>query len=455
MSNLKIKPRTHFKTRGGISQSKLFVIAGVAFLVVFAVVQWMRTPIPSRYQESIYDDVIGGTFRNFENEPAARRLYEKMFEVMQMASTLSYTVETSYLRSDRALFKNRPYMHKGYYKTWLEKPKSIRLEQRDRMGEVRTVFVGVDDSMRAYWPVGRPKFPSDTNDEDYQKTRQNVFFESRFTHFIAKIGYLSGGGVRPVLFPSKFFSHAKNQWKHIDAVRGVGEEEVGGEMCDVIEISFLHGQRSHLLWLAKTDHLPRKIKNVVRACQVLTSYETWFNVHLDEHIPNTQFEWNPPENWIAIQVKPPPLPPLLKPGEEAPDFSLTSANGNIIRLKDYRGSVLWLNFWHVGRPQCIALLPLLEETHQKYKNNGLVVLGFDCDDRPEFVIETMQRASVTYPSISDPSEFAQTVARKKYGAVMLPTNYLIDENGKVAASWRGYQQGDKRPLEALQKLGFY
>ncbi len=331
---VKMKPRAG-STSEGIALSKLFGISISAVIAIFAFVYWLNTPVPSKYQESIYDDVIGESFPNFVDEVEARNLYGKMFDAFPLSSTLSFSVEFSPILNDKGILKGVTYANVGSYRIWMKKPMQFRWEAVDRKGNVQTVFISNGDSIYVYWPQGRGRMPVDQNNEIYKSTRHNVFFKENFSMSKLQmwLGTLSSDHIRPILFPPVHFNGLRNPMQYAKAIRIVGEEKMNGELCDVIEVSFLFGQRSHLLWLSKIDHLPRRIKQVSRVCEYLTTYETWHDVHQNEDIPDRMFEWNPPADWTEIHIPSPSLPPLLQSGEDAPDSSLMYTNGELIRLK--------------------------------------------------------------------------------------------------------------------------
>src|SRR4051812_18502834 len=65
----------------------------------------------------------------------------------------------------------------------------------------------------------------------------------------------------------------------------------------------------------------------------------------------------------------------------APDFTLRDLAGRDVRLSDYQGkNVVLLDFWATWCVPCEAALPHIEELYQRYKDNGLVVLGIAMDD---------------------------------------------------------------------------
>ena len=66
---------------------------------------------------------------------------------------------------------------------------------------------------------------------------------------------------------------------------------------------------------------------------------------------------------------------MLKIGDRAPDFVSTQLNGSPIRLSDYRGKVVLLDFWATWCAPCIAELPNVTRVYEKYQDRGLEVLG--------------------------------------------------------------------------------
>jgi hypothetical protein len=151
----------------------------------------------------------------------------------------------------------------------------------------------------------------------------------------------------PVLDPSTFHGYTDSLQAYLDGVKSLGTEKVGDEDCDKIEVSIMKHQRSWYLWLSKRDHLPRKLKQVVRVSYDIVMHEEWSSVTLNAEIPDTMFVWKPPEGWKEWRL-PRPEERLLKPGAQAPDFDLTSADGKRIKLSDYRGRAVWFYIWRAG-----------------------------------------------------------------------------------------------------------
>jgi len=91
--------------------------------------------------------------------------------------------------------------------------------------------------------------------------------------------------------------------------------------------------------------------------------------------------------------------------------------------------------------------------HEKYADKGLLVLGFDCADQSDIALDLLRKNSLTFPTILDNSMAAVAVAQQDYHVSAVPTTYVIDREGKVAAAWIGYDKNNPRVPEELAELG--
>jgi hypothetical protein len=161
-----------------------------------------------------------------------------------------------------------------------------------------------------------------------------------------EVGYIGITGM-PILDLSMFHGYTDSLQEYIDGVKSLPDEKVEDEECEGIEVSIMKHQRSWYLWLSKRDHIPRKLREIVRVSYDLIITEQWSEVTLNADMPETLFAWKPPEGWA--QWKEPPIEiGLLKPGVKAPDFDLVSADGKHIKLSDFRGQVVWFYVWRAG-----------------------------------------------------------------------------------------------------------
>ena len=95
----------------------------------------------------------------------------------------------------------------------------------------------------------------------------------------------------------------------------------------------------------------------------------------------------------------------------------------------------------------------LQELYEKYKDKGLVILGFDFSDDKQIALDFLRENSATFPNILDVSDEAIKSGFLTYGATSAPVNYVLDRDGKIVAAWLGYEKGHKRALTALEKAG--
>ena len=117
----------------------------------------------------------------------------------------------------------------------------------------------------------------------------------------------------------------------------------------------------------------------------------------------------------------------LKIGMAAPDFSLPDMAGKRQQLSDYRGKVVFLNFWATWCKPCKEEMPSMQTMWENFKNEDFVILAVSMDrvttkkDIPTF-IESMR---LTFPVLTD--SWGQT--DKRYKLMGVPETYIIDQDG--------------------------
>ena len=133
---------------------------------------------------------------------------------------------------------------------------------------------------------------------------------------------------------------------------------------------------------------------------------------------------------------------LDKDRHQAPDFALKDVNGQTVRLSDYRGKVVLLDFWATWCSPCQIEIPWFMDLERRNKDKGFAVLGVSMDDDGwESVKPFLSQLGVNYRVVIGDSETAQL-----YGGVdALPTTFLIDRDGKIAAVHVGL--ADRRDFE--------
>ncbi len=95
----------------------------------------------------------------------------------------------------------------------------------------------------------------------------------------------------------------------------------------------------------------------------------------------------------------------------------------------------------------------LQERYEEYRDKGVVILGLNSADDKQIALDFMRENSATFPNVLDSSHAAGKVYFNDYREKGVPTNYIIDREGKIVESWLGYEEGHNQAKEALEKLG--
>jgi cytochrome c biogenesis protein CcmG/thiol:disulfide interchange protein DsbE len=121
------------------------------------------------------------------------------------------------------------------------------------------------------------------------------------------------------------------------------------------------------------------------------------------------------------------LTPALRVGDRAPDFALADLDGEPVRLADYVGRPVLLNFWASWCLPCVEEFPILAEALEVHADIGLAVIGIVYRDRSEAARAFGEQLGATWPLVMDPGE---RVARA-YGVFGPPESWLIGPDGTL------------------------
>ncbi|MDD2540705.1 MAG: TlpA disulfide reductase family protein [Desulfuromonadaceae bacterium] len=118
----------------------------------------------------------------------------------------------------------------------------------------------------------------------------------------------------------------------------------------------------------------------------------------------------------------------VKINTSAPDFTLNDLHGNKVRLANYRGKVVILNFWSTTCGPCLAEIPSLVNLQREFKDQGLVVLGIALDPAVKPVQDTVAKLGIEYTNLMDSDK---DVYFDSYGLFGQPISIIVDRNGVV------------------------
>ena len=146
----------------------------------------------------------------------------------------------------------------------------------------------------------------------------------------------------------------------------------------------------------------------------------------------------PRQHSVKLVVFQPPIP--------VPDFTLVNMEGNSVRLADFRGKFVLLNFWATWCPPCVREMPSMERLAEKFKGRPFVVLGISLDvEGVSKVKPFIERLGTTFPIALDPTSRIAGI----YGASQLPATFLVDPLGRVITAAKG-----ERDWSSQEMMGY-
>jgi len=136
-------------------------------------------------------------------------------------------------------------------------------------------------------------------------------------------------------------------------------------------------------------------------------------------------------------------------GKDAPDFVLKATDGSNLRLSEYRGQVVLVNFWARWANDSRREIPALDRINTTYRRAGLVVLGISVDEDLRRAHEFAASMKVSYPMMFDSGEGIG----RDYQLGKMPMTILVDRSGVVRYAHLGYKRGDDRIyLDQIREL---
>jgi peroxiredoxin len=136
-------------------------------------------------------------------------------------------------------------------------------------------------------------------------------------------------------------------------------------------------------------------------------------------------------------------------GQPAPDFALKSSTGENVRLSEYRGDVVMINFWATWCGPCRQEMPLLDELYSRYQRVGFNLLGVNIDDDSRRAMRMIEELGVNFPVLFD----ARKEVSELYDVEAMPVTVIVDREGTVRYIHHGYKPGyEDKYLDQIRSL---
>lgn len=253
----------------------------------------------------------------------------------------------------------------------------------------------------------------------------------------------------------------RNQQKWKAPAVLVGETQVGNTACWHVKIridetpnpeetiSVLSSNFD--FWIAQSDTTPIQYDityKLLMGPDTVWQYDRYLLTHYhwaQMNAADSTFDLKRLPNHLKIRdYVPYQAPELLKEGEPAPQWELTSLNGEIINIGKLRGKLLLLDFFYKSCYPCLQALPVLQQLHEKYQSKDLMIIGVNpFDKKSDGIGEFLSRRNITYTVVlDDDGKVANTYRVSAY-----PTMYLINQQGKIVWVEVGFGSDSANMLE--------
>jgi peroxiredoxin len=116
---------------------------------------------------------------------------------------------------------------------------------------------------------------------------------------------------------------------------------------------------------------------------------------------------------------------------EAPEFRLARVDGGEVALSDTDGKVRLIDFWATWCSPCVEEIPMLQELHAKYRDQGFEILAI-AEEEAEILEEFVRDHGIEYTNLVGTADVASS-----YRVLGLPSAFLVDREGRIVESWQG------------------
>lgn len=124
---------------------------------------------------------------------------------------------------------------------------------------------------------------------------------------------------------------------------------------------------------------------------------------------------------------------LLAPGAEAPNFELTTPEGKTLSLKDFRGSIVLIDFWASWCAPCLGEMPNLKAIYEKFHKKGLEVIGVSMDNNKTAWTKAIEKEGLPWHHVSSLKGMKRCPVAEAYQVLAIPKLYIISREGQIIA----------------------
>lgn len=167
------------------------------------------------------------------------------------------------------------------------------------------------------------------------------------------------------------------------------------------------------------------------------------------------FAWTISDKWkptaskeaVAIPSNSVPQSGNLE-GQDAPAFTLKRFDGKAVKLSDYRGKIVFLNFWATWCEPCKEEMPSMQRLYQKMQGKPFEILAISLDQGGKSAVDTFLKQTelpLTFQILHDPE---QATSKNLYRTTGVPESFIIGKDGKVIKHVIGSYEWDNAQISA-------